>query len=119
MSAIHAAPRVFMTHDEMLSEVNDLCEKYGVTMIHFPDSRRVTNRGWPDLVLLGRGGSLFVEVKTLNDQLRKDQREIGRLLTEAGHHWFVWRPAELIDGTAERLIRRVRDALAMAPTPNT
>lgn len=79
-----------------------------ITAIHFPDSRRVTSKGWVDWTFLGPNGVLFIELKGRDDRLSPDQRKIGRLLTINNHHWQVWGPLDMrFGGLAELELRAI------------
>lgn len=75
---------------------------------HVPDSRRATMRGWPDWVLIGENGILFRELKGSDDELSRDQRRVGRLLTLNGMNWGVWWPRDMRpDGRAFKEITAI------------
>jgi hypothetical protein len=79
-----------------------------VRAIHFPDSRRVTSRGWVDWVFLGENGSLFVELKGSDDFLSPDQRSVRRLCVINDLGWRLWRPGDMrYEGTASRELKRI------------
>jgi hypothetical protein len=58
--------------------------------VHFPDSRRVTARGWVDWVIIGPRGMLFRENKGNGDALSGEQRALGYVLQALGQNWAVW-----------------------------
>lgn len=70
----------------------------GIVPMHWPDSRRVTRRGWPDWVLIGRDGVIFREVKGDGDSLTSEQRAMGYRLQALGHDWAVWTSADVGPG---------------------
>jgi hypothetical protein len=56
--------------------------------------------GWPDLVLIGHGRALFLELKTARGRIRPPQLEWLRGLAAAGLEVGLLRPADI------RLLRR-------------
>jgi hypothetical protein len=92
---------------EFRAQVMDLCAELGLTVVYFPDSRRVNVRGWPDLVILGPRGACFAELKNPYRSLSPSQRRMGSLITRAGLAWTFWRPADLADGTIRRQLERI------------
>lgn len=76
--------------------------------IHFPDSRRVTENGWPDWTFLGENGALLVELKGSDDTLSRAQQRVRRLCVINDLPWRVWRPGDMrYGGVAERELRRI------------
>ncbi len=55
-------------------------------------------RGFPDLVLIGRRGVLYRELKVPPDDLTREQRVIGYRLTASGQDYAVWTEADLASG---------------------
>ena len=54
-----------MTHDEIVAEIQRRARKRGLLSHYCRDSRRCTGHpGFPDLVIAGRHGTVFLEVKT-------------------------------------------------------
>lgn len=88
-----------MTEAELLRNVRVLAADYHLQLFHCRDSRGSSGAGFPDLVIAGRRGVLFVELKSFSGSLTPDQRRWGSVLREAGQQWVVWRPAELDNGT--------------------
>jgi hypothetical protein len=77
-----------------------LCTLLGVRYYHPYDSRRSVP-GFPDLVLVGRSGLAFRELKSQTGTVSPDQRQWGYALRCAGHSWDVWRPRDLWSGRIE------------------
>lgn len=57
------------------------------------------HRGFPDLVIVGRGGVLWAELKSQTGRLSVDQVLWAETLTTAGQTHVTWRPSDLADGT--------------------
>jgi len=76
------------------SEVRELATLYGYYLqYHANDSRR-SDPGWPDLVLLRPGRTLFIELKTNEGKLTVDQDRWIKGLRANGHECHVWRPRD-------------------------
>ncbi len=86
-----------MTEAELQAAVFDLARRYRWAVAHTPDSRRVTTRGVPDLIMINERQSrlLFAELKTAKGQLRPEQVFWLQVLKSAGVETAVWRPADL------------------------
>ena len=84
------------------SQVVGIARQYGFECFHPPANRpdargrkQATAAGWPDLVILGKGRALFVELKSETGRIRPEQVETLRRLAEAGCETAVWRPRDL------------------------
>ena len=73
--------------DDLISQLADMLH---LLAIHFPDSRRVTGKGWVDWVVIGPRGVLFREAKGDGDTLSGEQRALGYALRADGLNWDVW-----------------------------
>ncbi len=73
---------------------------------HTRDSRR-SDRGFPDDVLLRPrdGRLLIVEAKSAAGTLSREQRAWIGALNHRTVEAHVWRPADWLDGTIERILR--------------
>lgn len=91
-----------MTEAELMEHIRALVKDLGLLAFHAADSRRSWGRGFPDLVIAGRGGCIFREVKTESGSLPAEQHRWGQALTDAGQRWSVWRPRHLLDGSIGR-----------------
>jgi hypothetical protein len=76
-------------------QVVDVALRYQWRVYAIPDSRRVTMRGWPDLVLMKVDRVIYSELKTLRGRLRPDQKITLTILHAAGHETALWRPGML------------------------
>lgn len=90
-----------MLEAELLAEVRRMCRDLGLWTYHTRNSIG-SDRGWPDLVIIGPHGIVFIELKRQHERPTPEQREVGRRLAGAGCRWDVWRPSDLIDGTIGR-----------------
>lgn len=95
-----------MNEPELDCEVHRLLHDYGLLAYHVEDSRRVSLKGWPDLVILGRA-VLFRELKADTGRTAHAQTQVGRLLQAGGADWAVWRPRDLTSGRIERELEAV------------
>jgi hypothetical protein len=73
---------------------------------HF-SQRVAANQGFPDLMIVGPGGAIFRELKTLAGMgpgggLRHDQMIWRDRLKAAGEDWDIWTPADLDGGRIDR-----------------
>lgn len=80
--------------------------------IYSYDYHHRSGRGWPDWVIIGPGGILFRELKSLSGNLSEQQRYVGQMLRYHGCNWKIWNPDSLADGTIDREL----DAIVAAPT---
>jgi hypothetical protein len=103
-------PRAYrMIEAELQVNVTTLARDLGIWFYHPYDSRR-SEKGWPDLVLVGPGGALFRELKRESGRLTPEQRRVGSMLTHAGLNWSTWRPRDLLDQTIHRQLARIARA---------
>jgi hypothetical protein len=113
-----------VTEAHLLRAVLDMARLFGVTTAHFRPALSQSGRwhtavagdgkGFPDLVLVGRGGILYRELKTDKGRTSPEQVVWLRTLKSAGGNAAVWRPADLRDGTIERELRAIRSAKVSA-----
>lgn len=92
-----------MNEAQLQDAVIDLCRVYGVLVAHFRPARTATGwrtavggdgKGFPDLVLVGRRGVLYRELKSETGQPSLDQCAWLDALHEAGEDASVWRPSD-------------------------
>ena len=69
---------------------------------HAYDSRRSAGEGFPDWCLVGPGGVLYRELKTMRGRITRAQDEWLFALTDAGQNADVWRPDALLSGRVAR-----------------
>ncbi len=77
------------------AQVIQLATIHGWKCVHFPDSRRVSCPGWPDLVLGHQTrGVIFAELKREGRKPRPSQAWWCEVLSAAGCRVCVWRPGD-------------------------
>ncbi|MBQ1047785.1 VRR-NUC domain-containing protein [Micromonospora sp. C51] len=86
------------------SNVLKLCTSYRLLAYHTHDSRR-SQPGFPDLVIVGPGGVLFVELKSEAGKTTADQEKWLAALNGAGVRAELWRPADLYSGRINDTLR--------------
>jgi len=91
-----------MTEAELMEAIRSLAGDFGLLAFHARDSRQSWGPGFPDLVITGRGGTIFRECKTEAGVLSAGQQEWARALRASGARWAIWRPRQLLDGTIGR-----------------
>lgn len=86
-----------MTEAEFQAAVVDLARRLGWVVYHVPDSRRVTARGCPDLVMIHERQRrlIFAELKSAKGRLSEEQALWLRVLKTAGVEAYLWRPTDL------------------------
>jgi hypothetical protein len=89
------------THAVLDQLVEGAAAQRHIAAYHFPDSRRVSKRGFPDWVLVGTRGLLWRENKIPPDGLSSEQRAFGYALQALGADWAVWTPADWYSGRIE------------------
>lgn len=92
-----------MTHKELQQLVQAECARLGhwcyaspIYRVYFPP------QGWPDLVILGRDGALFAELKSADGRRTRSQVQVAMRLRQAGLQYRLWRPEHWDDGTIAR-----------------
>lgn len=97
-----------MTEAELQSAISEMAAWLGYRLRYHTFDSRLSAKGFPDLVLVGRGRVLFVEVKSEKGHLRPDQMEWYAGLLNNGAEAYVWRPEDWKNGTVEKELRRAR-----------
>lgn len=87
-----------MTENELDRAIRRLCKDLNLRLYHTHDSRR-SPAGFPDLVIVGPYGVLYIELKSMTGKLRPEQAEWRDDLIAAGQSWHLWRPDGLADGS--------------------
>ena len=83
---------------EFQRKVTDLCDYLHLKWHHETDSRR-SKKGFPDLLIAGPGGVLFVELRSEKGRITPEQREWLDQLHRAGANVHVWRPSNFNEAT--------------------
>ena len=88
-----------MSESELLRIVTKMARSLNLRVYHTINSKKnVTSNGFPDLVLVGDGGVMFVELKTEKGIVSDAQYEWGEALGRAGARFDVWRPRDVDSG---------------------
>jgi hypothetical protein len=96
-----------MTHAELQAEVTARCDKKKLWWFHANDHPG-NRRGWVDLVILGRRGGLFAELKSADGRRTVEQIRCAHHIAGAGLQYRLWHPADLDDGTIDRELEAIR-----------
>lgn len=86
-------------------KIENFCDWLRLLNYHVYDSRR-DKAGFPDLVIVGPGGTIFAELKSTTGKVSAAQQEWHTRLNESGATAYVWRPEDWDD------IERILKALA-------
>lgn len=78
--------------------VEGIARTYGWKCYHTHDSRR-SQPGFPDIVLVKDGRLIFAELKSAKGRLSQPQKDWIGALERTAAEVFVWRPADLVDGS--------------------
>lgn len=89
------------------ASVIQLCKLLGIWHYHTFDSRRSV-AGFPDLLILGKRGALWRELKREDGRVTAAQSEVGLRMDRIGWDWAVWRPADLASGRVQRELEAIR-----------
>lgn len=102
-----AAQARAMTEKALLEQVRRAAAVLGLACYHTHDSRR-SEPGFPDVVLVGRRGVLWRELKTERGRLTAPQQVWLDRLATTGQDARVWRPSDLISGAVVDEMKGVR-----------
>lgn len=97
------AAETAMTERQLKEAVVECSQRLGYVVywtwnsIHSP-------AGFPDLCLV-RECVIFAELKTTKGELTLNQEHWRDRLQAANVAWFLWRPADWLDGSIERVLR--------------
>ena len=84
-------PNPFPTERAFQDAVCEMAKTLGCLVYHTHDSRR-SEPGFPDLVIVGRRGVLYRELKQPTGRMSEAQNEWLSKLVLAGQNAAVWRP---------------------------
>jgi VRR-NUC domain len=82
-----------LSEKQYQQQVTDLCDWLGLRYYHTYDSRRSPS-GFPDLVIVGRWRTIFVELKSESGRLSAKQAEWINDLRQTGQYAHVVRPSD-------------------------
>ena len=101
-----------MPERELQNNVIEMAERLGLLVYHTHDSRR-SQPGFPDLVIAGKRGIVYAELKRQRGKLT-DEQQAWRQAIEAtagrswtGHEYHLWRPHDWLSGDVEDVLRRI------------
>lgn len=95
-----------MSEEQLQASVLELAVALGVLAYHTHDSRR-SPAGFPDLVLAGRRGVIFAELKSAGGAMRSEQVTWKYQLLASGQRWRLWRPADWTTKVIETDLREI------------
>ncbi len=94
-SARKPAPDIrSIPEDELQAKVVKLAKQLGYKIYHTYDSR-LSEEGWPDLVLVRKKTVIFAELKTETGKLTPSQKRWLAALMAAGQRTYCWRPSDI------------------------
>jgi hypothetical protein len=106
-----------MKEEDLKRSVLDMCRVLRLLVAHFRPARLADGRwrtpvegdgkGFPDCVITGPGGVLFVELKSDHESPSSEQRRWISALGSAGADVRIWRPRDLRDGGIELALKRL------------
>lgn len=96
-----------MTHEQLQKEVISRCDTMRLWWFHAND-HPLNRRGWVDLVILGRNGGLFAELKSEDGRRTMDQIRCAGYIAQAGLQYRLWHPGDLDDGTIDKELEAIR-----------
>ena len=85
--------RPHMREDQFQEKILELCKWLRLRTYHTYDSRR-SNAGFPDLVIVGKHGAVFAELKSTSGKVSLAQQEWYDELIMAGQQAYIWRPED-------------------------
>lgn len=92
---------------QLQRDIIDLLHKLRYLVNHNYDSRRSgPDKGLPDLIIVGHGRLIFVELKKRGGKIAPAQRLWRQQLMEAGAESYVWWPTDWSSGAIEKCLMR-------------
>jgi hypothetical protein len=95
-----------MTEETLQASVLELAKALGILPYHTHDSRR-SPAGFPDLVLAGRRGVIFAELKSAGGAMRPEQTTWKYMLLASGQRWRLWRPGDWTTGVIKDDLKEI------------
>jgi molybdopterin synthase catalytic subunit len=96
-----------MTKEQLRAKVVYRAQELRILAFYVPDSRKVTTTGFPVLVLAGKRGVIFAELKSAGGTMRSDQTIWRYQLLVSGQRWRLYRPADWITGVIEADLQEI------------
>lgn len=84
--------------------VTELCDWYRLLWYHVTDSRK-DKAGFPDLVIVGKTGVAFAELKSTSGKVSTAQMDWNQRLQLAGAEAYIWRPEDW--PTVQKILKRL------------
>lgn len=101
-----------LTEDQFWHQVTELASLLGWHWLHIRKSATGTRgaggrmmwrtpvagplgKGWPDLVLMRKGRTIFAELKSEKGKTSGDQDSVLAFLVDMGFDVYVWRPSDI------------------------
>lgn len=95
-----------MNHAELQAHVIASCGARRLHVHHCP--MLASSPGFPDLVIIGRSGVLWRELKVPPDTLTGAQRALGYALEASGQDWATWIPEDWESGRVAGELEQIR-----------
>jgi hypothetical protein len=95
-----------MSENDLLATVRQACKTLHLLCYHTYRSDR-SEKGFPDLVIVGVRGILFRELKNEKDKPTIHQQQWIQALQTAGADAGLWRPSDLYNGRITHELRRI------------
>ncbi|HEY1706405.1 MAG TPA: VRR-NUC domain-containing protein [Trebonia sp.] len=96
-----------MSERELMDYIRANVAELHLAAFHAGDSRGSWGPGFPDLVIVGDHGILFIECKREREALQPLQVYWMMRLRRAGASPQVWRPTEWLDGTIRKELEAI------------
>lgn len=92
---------------QLQRDVMECFQRFGYLTFHVYDSRLTNNgsQGFPDMVAIGCGRTIFAELKTQRGKRSPEQLIWASAIRETTAEYYVWRPIDWRKGTIERIVR--------------
>jgi hypothetical protein len=104
------AARAMPEDKVLLPRVIGLCRQTGQKAWYHTHRSDRSEAGYPDLHIVGAGGSLFRELKRETGKVTDEQQRWLSLLAALGYDVGVWRPSDLLNGRIAVELTAVRSA---------
>jgi hypothetical protein len=97
-----------MKEKELLARVAAMAQSKRLLFHHCLDSRECQGPpGFPDLVIAGPGGVLFIELKSEDGDTSAEQDNWLWILDRNQNGYRIFRPSQLFDGTISRQLDKL------------